>query len=223
MATQVQIPGWRILRVAPLALLIPLLVHSPSVSAVIIDGVTLDIDSTTPLDSYELRNAATLNAQNATTDSIFAQNGSTVNFTGGAVVGTGTGVAAVNIAGSFLNLSGAQITGLSNRGLALSTVLTGEGSQALVTDSIITGSAGGVSVTSESTLAMINSSVTGTGAGSFGLLSFSGTIHAQGGSITGAGGGISIRRGANRGELVLDGTQVTGQTGSAIELLNRSV
>lgn len=223
MATQIGMNGQRILRVAPWALLVPLFLHSHPVAAVILDGVTLDIDSTTPVDSYELTNSAVLNAQGATTDFINARDGSTVNFTGGSVLSSAPGVATVNIAGSTLNMSGAQVTGVNNRGLALATLSNGQGALGRITDSSITGSPAGASVTSESTLIMVNSTLTGTAATSVGLMSFSGTIHAQGGSITGGDKGISIRRGANSGDLVLDGTQVTGQTGSAIELINGGV
>ena len=208
--------GQRTLFVAPLALLITFAIQSPAIAITLIDGTTLDIDANTPVDGYQLENGATLNAQDASMSGLTARGGSTVNMTGGSVLGTSNAVTTVNISGSTLNLSGGRITGVNNRGLSVSTLPNGQGGQAVVTDSEILGATAGVSVTSESTLTLINSTVTGTGANSLGLLSLSGTIHAQGGSISGGAQGISISTGANNGVLVLDGTQVTGQSGAAI-------
>lgn len=216
MATQFQMAGQRTLFVAPLALLITFAIQSPAIAITLIDGTTLDIDANTPVDGYQLENGATLNAQDASMTGLTARGGSTVNMTGGSVLGTSNAITTVNISGSTLNLSGGRITGVNNRGLSVSTLPNGQGGQAVVTDSEILGATAGVSVTSESTLTLINSTVTGTGANSLGLLSLSGTIHAQGGSISGGAQGIAVSNGANNGVLVLDGTQVTGQSGAAI-------
>lgn len=222
MALQVRMSGRHFFRVAPLALFISFALHSHSAIALqVVDGVTHDIDSTTPADEYDVKNGGTLNAQNANTNSINAQVGS-VNISGGTVVDSGSGASngAINLTASSLNMTGTQVTSTTGRGLVLATD-AGLGSQALVTDSIITGSTYGASVTRESTLNLVNTTLTATGADSEGLRSFSGTVSVQGGSITGAGKGVVIvgARGADA-SLVLDGTQVTGQSGSAIELIN---
>ena len=225
MATQVRMSGRRIFRVAPLALIIPLVLHSQSATAVLLDGVSLDIDASTPLDTYRLQNSATLNGQNANTDVIIAIAGSTVNLTGGSVTHTGpanSSDGALNVSGSTLNLTGTQITSVNGRGLVIASN-SGNGSQALVTDSVVSGGTMGASVTPESTLNLVNTSLTATNADGFGLRSFSGTINVLGGSITGATG-ISITRlgTGDVGALVLDGTQVTANTGPAIEVINAS-
>jgi len=213
--------GRHILHLTPLALFISLAMQSHSVVAAALDGTTLDIDSTTPVDSYELINGATLNSQGGNTSGISAID-STVNLNGGSVSGAGGFVGAINLGDSTLVMSGTTVSDSVSRGLVLATGTGGQGSRAQVSDSTITGFTAGASVTSESELNLVNTRIAATGADSVGLLSFSGTIRAQGGSITGAGEGISIRRGASDGVLVLDGTQVTGQNGSAIELINGS-
>lgn len=227
MATKVHMSGQRIFRIAPLALLISLAMQSQSViAAVELDGTTLDIDSSTPYDSYRLLNGATLNGQNANTAAISAIDGSTVNFNGGTVlVDTPTGsLGAIQLNSSTLNLTGSQVTNPFNIGLVLANSPAGVGSQALVSDSVITGNTAGASVTAESTLTLVNTTLTATGADSIGLNNFSGTVHAQGGSITGVGKGISISRlsAGSEGAVVLDGTQVVGQNGSAIEFIRGS-
>ncbi len=149
-------------------------------------------------------------------------------MSGGTVVSTTTSSGsdgAINLNASTLNMTGTQVTSTFGRGLVLATDTgIGLGSQALVTDSIITGSTEGASVTRESTLNLVNTALTATGADGTGLLSFSGTVNVQGGSITGAGKGVVVRGfGGATSSLVLDGTQVTGQSGSAIELVNRAI
>lgn len=221
MATQVRVSGRRIFRVAPLALLIPLAFQTNPVIALQLDGVIHDIDSTTAVDGYALRNGAILNSQGGHTNSIVSRTGSTVNLTGGSVTGTDVGLGALSLTASTLNMNGTRVTNASGRGLVLADDATGQGSTAMVTGSTIIGSTAGVSVTAESILDMIDTQVVSTDAGSSGLLSLSGTIRAQGGSITGAGKGVTITgRPSDVGSLVLDGTQVVGQTGSAIELIN---
>ncbi|HCN45176.1 MAG TPA: autotransporter outer membrane beta-barrel domain-containing protein [Pseudomonas sp.] len=223
MATQVRMSGRHIFRLAPLAILIPLALHGNPATAVELDGVIHDIDSSTPRDNYGLKNGATLNSQNADTNSIRARSNSVVNLSGGSVVDTGGAVGALDLNASTLTMTGTRVTSSIGRGLVLATE-GGQGSTAQVTDSTIVGLTAGVSVTAESELNLINTSVTATGAGSIGLINFSGIVKAQGGSITGADKGIVIRRvtTGSEGLLVLDGTQVVGQSGSAIELTNSS-
>lgn len=226
MALQVRMSGRHFFRVAPLALFIPLALHSTFATALVVDGVTHDIDSTTPADSYDVRNGGTLNAQNANTNTINALTGSTVNLSGSTVTdtsGPGGSQGAITMNDSTLNITGSQVISTTGRGLVLATGAGGAGSQALVTGSTITANTYGASVTRESTLNLVGTAVTATGADSSGLLSFSGTINVQGGSITGAGKGVTVRGfGGATSSLVLDGTQVTGQSGSAIELVNRA-
>ncbi|WP_256680148.1 autotransporter outer membrane beta-barrel domain-containing protein [Pseudomonas sp. Marseille-P9899] len=117
------------------------------------------------------------------------------------------------------------MTHSSGRGLTLGTDgATREGSHAQVSNSSITGTAAAVLVSTESTLNLLNTDLVATGANSSGLVLLSGTASAQGGSITGVEEGITVRSsgGTAAGSLVLSGTRVTGQNGSAIELTGNS-
>ena len=133
-------------------------------------------------------------------------------------------VGAIQLNASTLNMTGTQVTNPYNIGLALANSPAGVGSQAVVSDSVITGNTAGASVTSESTLNLVNTTLIATAADGIGLNNLSGTVNVQGGSITGGGKGISMRplSAGAEGTLVLDGTQVVGQSGSAIEFINGS-
>ncbi len=187
----------------------------------IIDGTTRNIDSSTAPDNYILRNDAALNGQDATLNSVALEKRSSLNLTGGSVINSGPAFSAIDAAGSSVNLTGVNVTSTS-QGLSLSTDLNeARGSTALVTGSVITGGAGAASVSGESTLTLLDTDLISTGAGSVALF-LAGKTSAQGGSIIGAGTGISIlvdpsdpTPGAT---LVLAGTRVVGQTGSAIDL-----
>lgn len=226
MATQVRIFGRHVLRVAPLFLLIPLLLNIRLANAETIDGVVLDIDSSTPAGIYDVRNGGTLNSTGANTFDLRADNDSTLNLNGGSVTDNrALGGGAITLAGSTLNMTGTQVTSATRFGLAVGADnINGLGSLARVTDSVINGAAAGAQVSGASTLELANSALTATRADGIGLISVSGIVRAQGGSITGGGEGISIRQDdldtTRVGTLVLNGTQVTGQAGSAIELID---
>ena len=215
------------IRAIPFLLMFPLSIYSGLArAATVVDGDVLNIDSTTAPDAYRIFNTGTLNAVGATVLGVEVRRGSTVNFTGGTVIHDpleGQTVGAIDLHGSTLFLDNSQVTSGQGRGLVLANE-GGSGSQAQVSNSIITGYDHAVSVTGQSTLSLLNTDLISTGAGTSGLVLFSGTTTAQGGSITGAGHGITIRPQLNapelEGTLVLDGTSVVGQDGSAIQLLS---
>ncbi|WP_434703492.1 hypothetical protein J3P85_21720 [Pseudomonas sp. Z1-12] len=117
----------------------PFLMFSQHTFALIIDGGSLVIDGSAPLDRYTLRNNAQLTANGANTRDILVQSGSQLNLSGSAVNATGISD------GVRLFESGATINGStlvsSRSGLSLGhNIGSGMGAQAIVADSSITGS-----------------------------------------------------------------------------------
>ncbi|AUM71226.1 autotransporter outer membrane beta-barrel domain-containing protein [Pseudomonas fluorescens] len=198
------------------------LLVSPSVLAAIVDnGATVDIDSSTAVDGYLVRNGSTLNATNATTDGITVLSGSTLTINGGAVEGINTdGVTVTNSTGT---INGASITG-EFLGLSVNRQIgTTTGSRLSVSNSQVTGADAGAQITGASTLELTNTTVAGTGAGSSGLIIRDGSVSATGSTITGAVEGIRMIQdvqGVGNGSLVLNNTSVQGLAGAAVSVNN---
>lgn len=225
MVIRTQVANRALIRKLPFLILLPLALNSTLIHAVtLVDGVVEDIDSSTATDSYQVRNGGVLNAQGATTSNLDVLSGSTVNMNGGVVTGSGSG-AAIRLVASTLTLDSSQVTSTTSQGLVLGTDgATSTGSQAQVSNSTITGTSAAVVVSTESTLGLLNTDLIATDANSSGLNLLAGTATAQGGSITGGAQGITIRAATagkpNEASLVLDGTRVVGQSGSAIQLVS---
>nr|WP_283094131.1 autotransporter outer membrane beta-barrel domain-containing protein [Pseudomonas sp. MWU12-2319] len=137
-------------------------------------------------------------------------NGGTVN---------GVGSNGVDVTNSTGTLTGATITadfvGLS----AVRQPGSTSGSQVSVTGGSISGGEAGAQVSGFSTLELNNVSVTGTGAGSSGVLIYQGGLVANQSVITGAANGIQMIADPERvgdGSLVLNNTSVHGQSGAAV-------
>lgn len=199
--------------------LAPLLLMAVQTVAGPIDGVVENIDQNTRPDSYTLTNAATLNANNATTREITARGGSKVNLNGGTTVnatGTAIGLQLIN---SDALINSSTITSNST-GLALGFTASGAGSNATVSsNSVISGADNGASVSARSTLTLNNSQLRGTGADGVGLRMFDGTASATGSTIVGTVDGVEVREDAAQPGgtvLNLDSTRVQGTSGSAI-------
>lgn len=225
MVIRTQVANRALIRKLPFLILLPLALNSTLIHAVtLVDGVVKDIDSSTATDSYQVRNGGVLNAQGATTSNLDVLSGSTVNMNGGVVTGSGP-AAAIRLVASTLTLDSSHVTSTTSQGLVLGTDgATSTGSQAQVSNSTITGTSAAVVVSTESTLSLLNTDLIATDANSSGLNLLAGTATAQGGSITGGAQGITIRAATagkpNEGSLVLDGTRVVGQSGSAIQLVS---
>lgn len=198
--------------------LAPLLLMAEQAVAIPIDGRVENIDQNTPLDSYLLTRAATLNGTNANTREIIARDGSTVNLNGGTVNATGSAVG-VELLNSFAQINGTRISSGST-GLLLGYTLAGAGSQATVSgNSVISGVRSGASVSARSTLTLRNSELHGTGANGVGLQMFDGTASALGSTIIGTVNGVEINDDTGQAGgtvLNLDSTRVQGTTGTAI-------
>jgi outer membrane autotransporter protein len=195
------------------------LLSSTAMAAVIVDNSTLDIDSTTALTDYLVRNNGVLNVTGATTQSITIQTGSTLNVNGVTANGN-VGNNGILINNSLATLNHATVTSdaialVVNRGISSTT-----GSTASASNSAFNGAAIGAQITGLSTLTLINSTVTGTVPGSIGLSMLGGEVQASAGTlIRGDVAGVRIANDpSNLGTyaLVLDGSTVQGVTGSAI-------
>ncbi|WP_245150850.1 autotransporter outer membrane beta-barrel domain-containing protein [Pseudomonas fluorescens] len=190
-------------------------------AAIVDNGATVDIDSSTAVDGYLVRNGSTLNATNATTDGITVLSGSTLTINGGAVEGINTdGVTVTNSTGT---INGASITG-EFLGLSVNRQIgTTTGSRLSVSNSQVTGADAGAQITGASTLELTNTTVAGTGAGSSGLIIRDGSVSATGSTITGAVEGIRMIQdvqGVGNGSLVLNNTSVQGLAGAAVSVNN---
>lgn len=201
----------KLLSVTPL-----LLISDIGYARVLIPGEVLDIDGTTAPDNYVLNGGSTLNSNGGQTFDI-SVNQSTLNLNGTRVDGAGNN-------GVHLNAGTATITGStienSRTGLAISRDSAGtQGSTAIVSDSHITGESAGATVNALSSLTLNHSALSGTGTLANGLRVFSGTVQANGSTITGNVNGINIDVDLGidaNSTLVLNDTDVVGLNGSAI-------
>jgi outer membrane autotransporter protein len=197
------------------------LMSSSAFAAVIVDkGTTLDIDSSTATIDYSVRNNSTLNMTDATTRSVTVQTGSTLNINGATVTGN-PGQAGITINTSRATIDRAKV---SSDTIALAVVRTPRGtsgSTVTAANSIFSGATAGAAVTGFSTLELTNSEVTGTDAGSFGLIVAGGTVNASGNTrISGEAAGVRFETDPPVGtaSLVLDGSSVVGRSGPAIQV-----
>lgn len=172
--------------------------------------------------NWQVLNGGVLNANGATTGFITAER-STLNFTGTVVDGTGVEEAMVINDASTVNLTGSTISG-AEKGLVL---LLQEGDPAranhvTVTSSNISGTRRGAVIAADNVLDLVDSSLSATGTGGIGYEAFGGTVNATRSQISGVQSGILVRRagGGPAHSLKLDGSNVTGQTGAAIEVSN---
>lgn len=176
----------------------------------------LDIDSTTGPDNYVLNGASTLNANGAQTREITVNN-STLNLNSTTVQATGAN-------GVQLNSGRADIAGstiISDRvGLAVSRDPAGTlGSTATVSDSRISGATAGAAVSGLSSLTLLRSTLTGTGADAAGMQMFGGSVTATDSTISGNASGVLLSADSLVSAPVtlnLNNTHVVGLNGSAI-------
>ena len=189
-------------------------------AAVIVEnGDTLDIDSTTPVSDYLVRDNSTLNMTDATTESVIVTSGSTLNINGATV----NGISGAN--GIIINSSTATINQATVTSDAIALLVnrpngSTQGSTVSAANSQFSGGETGATVSGLSTLELINSQVTGTAAGSRGLDIFGGAVRATAGThISGDEAGVSMANDpANQGSasLVVDNSIVEGRNGAAI-------
>lgn len=197
------------------------LMSSSAFAAVLVDnGSTLDIDSTTAPDSYAVRKNSTLNMTDATTRSIDVRTGSTLNINGATVTGN-PGQSGITINTSRATIDRATVSSDTIALLVNRTPGGTSGSTVTAANSVFNGGFAGVAVTGFSTLDLINSTVTGTDAGSFGLIVAGGVVSASANTqISGEAAGVRFETDPPVGtaSLVLDGSSVVGRNGPAIQV-----
>lgn len=202
-----------------LALLPAFLLVGTSVYAVEFnDGGVHDIDSSTPPTDYLLNNQTTLNMTDATTRNVTVQTGSTLNING-ATVTANAGMAGITINSSSATIDRAIVTSDTIALLVNRPPGGTQGSTVTAANSEFSGNGAGAVVTGFSTLDLVNSKVTGTGSGSFGLIVAGGTVRASAGThISGDAAGVRMESDPPVGgaSLVLDGSIVEGRSGPAI-------
>lgn len=170
------------------------------------------IDSAAPLDSYHVHGAK-LTANGAVTNEIDGEKGSTLELNGTTVTGAG-GASGMTLNGTTATLRDSTIDGPRNQGISAR-----GGSQITALTSRISGALRGATLNASS-MTLENSELRGTNSTAQGAVLMGGTLNARNSIISGGQEGISVTnvRGQASGpsSIVLDGTHVTGERGSAI-------
>jgi outer membrane autotransporter protein len=185
-----------------------------------IDGRTKDVYASDFVDSFTLRNDATLNLhEGAMARGIVAAN-STLNMDGASVMSTTTGTAVV-LTNSTAQINNSLITSTVAGGLDVVRNPTSDtGSEAYLNASEVRGATHGANVTSHSTLYLNDSKLVG--GSEAGLILRGGRAEAFNSEIIGANNGIRMTREhstvPDSPELRLEGTRVEGLAGAAIRV-----
>ena len=172
-------------------------------------------------DNYVLQRGATLNVKpGGLTREISASSGSTLNMHGGSVASYSTTNTAVLLHQSNANIVNSSITSYSRGALDLARSMSQDtGSEAVVSNSQITGATYGATVTAFSHLQLLNGS-TLTGGSQEGLKLMGGKATVVGSTITGATSGVTMTREhrtvTESPTLILEGSRVEGVNGPAI-------
>lgn len=207
-------------------------------AAVVEPGETVDLAPGDPVDSWTLGTGATLNVNGATTQAINATSSVFLNINAGSTTGSiqlsGGGadarITSSTIVGESGAASGFGITSgtadirdshISNDrvGMALARFTGQSGAVVSMMGGSVTGGTGGVSVSNGSELTLDGVTVRGTSSASYGLRAFNADVTARNSSISGGLNGIQYEGNpgsSNLGTLVLDNTQVQGQSGAAL-------
>jgi outer membrane autotransporter protein len=198
---------------------VPAVLFTPvSLAALVENGAVLNIDATTPLGDYAVRDTgSTLNASNAVAGSISLSGGATLNFVNSSVQSPDDGVV---VTASTATITNSTIVG-DYVGLSVNRPIgTTVGSQVQVTGGALQGGEVGAQVTGFSRLQLNGVQVTGTNSGSAGLNIFGGDVLANNGTtIKGSEHGvylISDAQGVGDSVLVLDNATAEGTNGAAI-------
>lgn len=199
-------------RLSKLMLAAPLLFATSALAETLITTDTL-LDERSFHDSYRVLGPATLTTQGATTFALTAETGAALELSDTTVLGGSSGHG-INLQGATANVRRSTISS-NTRGLNLS-----GGAHAVLSDSVVEGIAGGAQLNA-STVELLNTQLSGTGANAVGAQLFDGTLIARGGSeIRGTTHGVRIREDATPGgsTLVLDNSLIEGLGGSAIQV-----
>ncbi len=210
----------KLLAAAPLYLL-----GEQALAVTVVDGQNgpgfYDVIPGSHTDNYVLQRGATLNVKpGGVTREISASGGSTLNMDGGRVSSYSTTNTAVLLHHSNANIVNSSITSHSRGALDLARNMSQDtGSEAVVSNSQITGATYGATVTAFSHLQLLNGS-TLTGGSEEGLKLMGGKATVVGSTITGATSGVTMTREhrtvTESPTLILEGSRVEGVNGPAI-------
>lgn len=205
---------------APLSLM-----GAQALAVTVVDGENgpgfYDVIPGSHTDNYVVQRGGVLNVKpEGVTREIRATGASTVNIDGGRVDGYSTSDTALTLHQSNATIANAQITSHNMGGLDLSRSMSQDtGSEAVVSNSQITGATYGATVTAFSHLQLLNGS-TLTGGSQQGLKLMGGKATVVGSTITGATNGVTMTREhrtvTESPTLVLEGSRVEGLNGPAI-------
>lgn len=207
-------------------------------AAVVQPGETQNLAPGAPVDRWVIGTGGTLNVNGATILGINATSSVTLNVNTGSTTGSiqlnGAGANAT-ITGSTINGGSGSLSGLGitsgtaiirdshisadNIGMRLASFVGEAGSAVSMSGGSLTGGNGGVFVSNTSTLTLDGVSIRGTSANSYGLLAFNADVTARNSTLSGGLNGIQYQGNpgsSNQGKLVLDNTQVQGQSGAAV-------
>lgn len=194
-------------------------------AATVPTGTSQSIDSSTPLENWQLEANATLIGSGAATLGITSSAGGTINLTNSSTTSAGEGGFAQGIFLTNANatLSNSTVTSVSGIGMsAVRGVSSVGGSTVTLRDqSVVRGLQGGIAGNRFSEINVQNSTVEGTGANSFGIRLLEGALSASGSTITGGRNGLTVGTDTQASAIipttiVLDRTRVEGKSGSAI-------
>ncbi|WP_201188782.1 autotransporter outer membrane beta-barrel domain-containing protein [Pseudomonas fluorescens] len=218
-------------KVTPLARLLklitlgPLLLASPGVLALqtVQDDEVRVIDGNTPTDSYLVRRNSTLTANGAVVNEISAQTNSTIELNGATVTAQGT-AHGIQLDQSNATIVGSTVTS-ARTGLVMQETVDGV-STARVSASTITGGERGVQISPNSELTLeAKTRIIATNANGIGIVSNGSKISASDSEIIGGLNGIQVFAESTLpagNSLVLNGSSVEGQIGSAIIVNGRN-
>lgn len=216
----------KLMAVAPLYLL-----GEHALAVTVVDGQNgpgfYDVTPTSHTDNYVLQRGGILNVKpGGVTREISASGASTLNMDGGRVASFSTTNSAVLLHQSNANIVNSSITSNSRGALDLARSMSQDtGSEAVVSNSQITGATYGATVTAFSHLQLLNGS-TLTGGSQEGLKLMGGKATVVGSTITGATSGVTMTREhrtvTESPTLILDGSRVEGVNGPAI-LVNQVI
>lgn len=199
-------------RIRGLLLVSPLLLASSAVAETLVTTDTL-LDDSAFFDSYRVLGPATLTTQGATTRSLTAEAGATLNLSDSQVLGGNTGDG-LNLVGASASVQRSTITSdLLGLGLA-------SGSSAVLVDSVVEGAAAGAQL-NDSSVELRNTQLRGTDPNAAGALLVNATLIARAGSvISGGTNGLAIFEFPTPGgsTVVLDNSLVEGLGGAAIQV-----
>jgi outer membrane autotransporter protein len=144
--------------------------------------------------------------------------GSVANITDASIIAN-NGTIALNVTDGSAVLSNATVVNTNGIGIFGSQAANGPGSAFVISAGSVSGSVGGITLSTASTLDMTGTTVTGTGASSYGIRGFSSDMTLRNSTVSGGLNGILYRVDPARvreGTVNIEGSHIEGAAGAAI-------